>query len=223
MAFAKIGLHPNFVGAGDISASSSGIIFSTPVDLYTGSRMPVAANDLRGDFKMSMTHQSASIFPFAYWGGNVRFHYHFFCNQFHSVKLRFFYSPGTTAPTGLSLVDCKSHVVEFGANTTHSFVVPFNSSTPWVENRFGPLLVPRPPLTDPTPASVDPSYRSSIGLFGIAVETPLTVSSDVVAPTVNYVLEMSVEDLRVAVPFRTISSTGTRYRRCGGYPVCGGA
>lgn len=192
MSFEKICRHPNFVQNFEVSTSSTTgqVILALPINTNLGCTTPHPQETTFGIARF--THQAFVANMFRYWLASVVLDFHLFTTSMHSVKLRFAAVPGhyTSSAAGLSFDDTNSVVVNFGANTNHQIVFPEVTNRQMLRVRYPHSLL------NP---SLNPNSNDTIGYLFVVVEIPLHVTSTIVSPVVNGLVQVSYRNPRFAV------------------------
>nr|UNZ11808.1 capsid protein [Miltyush picorna-like virus 1] len=136
-----------------------------------------------------MTHQALIASQFMYWFGSMIYDFHGFLTPFHSLKLRFTYSPGGSQPNTIAdpsvLADAMSTVVHFGVNSTHQVKCEPVKNVMACENPFMPAT----------------SNTSNVmGKLYVTIETPLLVTGSVAASSVHFAVFQHMEEPIFTVP-----------------------
>lgn len=190
MHFDKMLRHPNYVSSFQVSTSDVArkVLLALPITPYLGSVIPQFTTN--SNQQVSFTHQAFVTSLFQNWYSSIVLNFYLFTTQFHSAKLRFIVAPGHySANLPANIDDSNSIVVNFGTNTTHQ--VKF------------PAITNRQFLTNPLTAFKNNNggvglfdESTSFGYLFVVVEIPMQVTSTIVAPTVDGIVEMHMHDSR---------------------------
>lgn len=136
-----------------------------------------------------LTHQAMVASQFMYWYGSMVYDFHGFLTPFHSLKLRFTYSPGGVQSSIIDdpsvLADAMSTVVHFGVNSTHQVKCEPIKNVMACDNNWIPN-------TD--------NLSKVMGKLYITIETPLLVTGSVAASQVQFSIFQHMEDPIFTVP-----------------------
>lgn len=196
LSFAKIYRHPNFIQSISVSTASppGNVLTAIPMDGFFGLFPNFSSADtILAD--LTLPHQAYVLFLFEYWLAQIVIDVYLFGCQMQSVKLRFAVVPGhySPDPSGLRFDDSNSIVVQFGMNHFHQVKFPEVTNRNFLQNRFSNFATL-------FTSSQDPSADNCLGYLFILVEVPLTVTSDIVPPTINGIIEVHFADARFMTP-----------------------